>query len=142
MGKNVIIFDFRMHLKKYIYCYKNHVCETHFSTHTWIKICLMLRVGAKNAKGTHVWSLLNLMLRLSNIEKVKLVSLTHKGLFFFPLHCPFPYSLFPKPWFCVSWSLWTHSAIRRILLKYRSILWLFWLSWAGRCIGTSWWVSG
>ena len=42
----------------------------------------MLRVGAKNAKGTHGWSLLNLMLRLSNIEKVKLVSLTHKGLFF------------------------------------------------------------
>lgn len=37
----------------------------------------MLRVGAKSAKGTHVWSLLNLMLRLSNIEKVKLVSLTH-----------------------------------------------------------------
>lgn len=37
----------------------------------------MLRVGAKNAKGTHVWSLLNLMLRLINIEKVKLVSLTH-----------------------------------------------------------------
>lgn len=37
----------------------------------------MIRVGAKNAKDTHVWSLLNLTLRLSNIEKVKLVSLTH-----------------------------------------------------------------
>ena len=42
----------------------------------------MIRVGAKNAKDTHVWSLLNLTLRLSNIEKVKLVSLTHQGPFF------------------------------------------------------------
>lgn len=53
---------------------------------------------------------------------------------FFPPHCPFSYFLFPRPWFCVSLSLGTssclHSAAQTILPKGRSILWIFWLSWA------------
>lgn len=44
------------------------------------KICQMLRVGAKNAKGA-CSVFINLMLRLSGIENVKLVSLTCRSSF-------------------------------------------------------------